>query len=152
VGKAKFVYVVYIETTPEKAWDALLEGDLTRQYWLHDNVSDWRVGSRWEHRRSVGKPQADLVGRVVEVAPPGRLVLTWAFPQDEDQPSRHTRVAFEIEKVESLVRLTVTHDDLEPGSEMERGITMGWPRVLSSMKTLLETGRPLDTWAGLPRL
>ena len=151
MGKAKFVYVIYIDTTPEKAWSALLEWDMTRQYWLHDNVSDWKVGSRWEHRRTTGTPQVDIVGRVVEVAAPRRLVITWAFPQDEGHPSRHTRVTFDIEQVESLVRLTVTHADLEPGSEMERGITIGWPRVLSSLKTLLETGCPLDTWAGLQR-
>jgi hypothetical protein len=47
-----------------------------------------------------------------------------------------------------MVRLTVTHDDLEPRSEMERKVSQGWPRVLSSLKSLLETGRPLNTWAG----
>jgi hypothetical protein len=57
-------------------------------------------------------------------------------------------VTFEIESVGDMVRLTVTHDDLESGSEMERKITAGWPRVLSSLKSLLETGRALPTWAG----
>ena len=69
--------------------------------------------------------------------------MTWAFPADEGNEERTTRVAFEIEPYREVVRLTLTHDRLEPGSEMERGITEGWPMVLSSLKTLLETGRPL---------
>jgi uncharacterized protein YndB with AHSA1/START domain len=148
MSKGKFVYVVYIATTPEKAWNALVRGDVTRQYWAHENVSDWKVGSRWEHRRSDESRQIDMVGKVVEVAPPRRLVLSWALPQDADAPSRHSRVTFEIEPIETMVRLTVTHDELEAGSDMERGISAGWPRVLSSMKSFLETGRALDTWAG----
>jgi len=61
---------------------------------------------------------------------------------------RATLGPFDIEPIEDMVRLTVTHDELEPGSSMGRGITEGWPRVLSSLKSLLETGRPLRTWAG----
>ena len=57
-------------------------------------------------------------------------------------------MTFVIEPVADMVRLTVVHDELEAGSEMQRKITEGWPRVLSSLKSLLETGRPLQTWAG----
>ncbi len=73
--------------------------------------------------------------------------VTWAFPVDEAHEAKYTRVTFEIEPLGSVVRLTVTHDRLEPGSEMLKGITAGWPKVLSSLKSLLEVGRPLpELW------
>jgi uncharacterized protein YndB with AHSA1/START domain len=147
VSKARFIYVVYIATTPEKAWTALTQGEVTRQYWGHQNVSDWKPGSRWDHQRSDGSGQVLLTGKVLEFKPPRRLVLTWAAPEDAANPSKHSRVTFVIEPIEKMIRLTVTHDELEEGSEMERSIAEGWPRVLSSMKSFLETGRPLDTWA-----
>lgn len=147
MNKSKFVYVTYIRTTPEQAWKALIDGELTRQYWGHENVSDWKPGSTWKHQLSDETRTVAMVGEVVESAPPRRLVLTWAFPADAQNKAKHTRVTFEIESIEDMVRLTVTHDELEAGSEMQRGITEGWPRVLSSLKTLLETGKPLRTWA-----
>ncbi|HEY6104245.1 MAG TPA: SRPBCC domain-containing protein [bacterium] len=75
--------------------------------------------------------------------PPRRLVLTWAFPADEAREEKRTRVTFEVEPLGEVVRLTVTHGHLEPDSDMLRRITAGWPKVLSSLKTLLELGRPL---------
>lgn len=144
----KFVYVTYIATTPEKVWAALLEGELTRQYWRHDNVSDWKVGSTWEHRRSDGEQgKVDIAGKVVESVPPKRLVVTWARPSEVAETAKHSRVTYEIEPVASAVRLTVTHDQLEADPDMARAISGGWPKVLSSLKSLLETGRPLNTWA-----
>ena len=145
--KATFVYVTYIAAPPEAVWRALLDGEFTRQYWGHDNVSDWAPGSPWEHRRPDEARTVDLLGEVLEAEPPRRLVLTWGEPPDKGRRDRHSRVAFDIEPVADMVRLTVTHDELEPGSEMQRKISEGWPRVLSSLKSLLETGRPLKTWA-----
>lgn len=139
----KFVYVIYISTSPKKLWKALTDPKTTAKYWQHHNVSDWKPGSRWEHRRSDKEQALDLVGKVLEISPPRRLVLSWAFPADEAQEDKHSRVAFDIESVKDIVRLTVTHDKLEPGSDMHHGITDGWPKVLSSLKSLLETGRPL---------
>jgi uncharacterized protein YndB with AHSA1/START domain len=147
VPKSRFVYVMYIAASAEAVWKALLDGEFTRQYWEHDNVSDWTPGSTWEHRRPHGERQVDILGEVLEASPPNRLVITWAAPSDRAHRDRHSRVAFDIEPVADMVRLTITHDDLEPGSEMERKIADGWPRVLSSLKSLLETGRPLPTWA-----
>ncbi len=141
--KPEFVYVTYIATSPEKLWNALLDGRLTEKYWQHENISDWRPGSRWEHRAFDKARTLRLVGKVVESSPPRRLVLTWAFPADEGREEKHSRVTIELEPVGEVVRLTVTHDRLEPGSEMLDGISKGWPKVLSSMKSLLETGRPL---------
>ncbi len=146
--ESKFVYVTYIATTPEKLFNALTEGRMTRQYWGHENVSDWKPGSSWKHQAADGSGAVRIVGEVVESDPPRRLVLTWAFPADAPNKAKRTRVSFDIARVADMVRLTVTHDELEPGSEMDRGIREGWPRVLSSLKTFLETGKPLDTWAG----
>jgi uncharacterized protein YndB with AHSA1/START domain len=147
MGSEKFVYVTYIAATPEEVWKALLEGELTRQYWKHENVSDWKTGSKWQHVADDGKRTVKLVGEVLESVPQRRLVLTWNDPADPSNPANRSRVSFDIERVADMVRLTVTHDELEPGSDMARKITSGWPRVLSSLKSFLETGRPLDTWA-----
>lgn len=143
MNKPEFVYVMYVSTTPQKLWDALIEADMTKKYWQHVNVSDWEPGSRWEHRSADKEGTLHLVGKVIESSPPRRLVLTWAFPADEAHEEKHSRVAFEIEPVGQIVRLTVTHDRLEPDSEMLKGITAGWPKVLSSLKSLLETGHAL---------
>ena len=148
MAKSTFVYVTYIATAPETVWKALLDGEFTRQYWGHENVSDWRPGSPWEHRRADAQKSVVLLGTVLEADAPRRLVMTWADPKDRDHRDRYSRVTFDIEPVADMVRLTVTHEDLEPGSEMQRKVSQGWPRVLSSLKSLLETGRPLQTWAG----
>jgi uncharacterized protein YndB with AHSA1/START domain len=147
VPKSRFVYEIYIAAAAETVWKALLDGEFTRQYWEHENVSDWTPGSPWEHRRADSGTVA-ILGEVLEASPPKRLVITWADPSDRLQKTRHSRVTFEIQPVADMVRLTITHDDLERGSDMERTISHGWPRVLSSLKSLLETGRPLKTWAG----
>jgi len=143
MDKPQFVYVTYIATSPEKVWRALVDPEVTATYWQNVNLSDWQTGSKWEHRGCDEAKSLRLVGKVLESSPPRRLVLTWAFPADEAREEKHTRVTFEIEPVGDVVRLTVTHDHLEPGSEMLQGITQGWPKVLSSLKSLLEMGRPL---------
>jgi uncharacterized protein YndB with AHSA1/START domain len=143
--RTQFVYVTYIATTSKKLWNALIDPKLTKKYWQHENVSDWKPGSRWEHRRFDKERTADIVGKVIESSPPRRLVLSWAFPADEAREKKHSTVTIEIEPFRKVMRLTVTHNHLEPGSEMFDGITEGWPKVLSSMKSLLETDRPLPT-------
>ena len=143
MDKPEFVYVTYISSSPEKVWNALLDGRMTVKYWQHENVSDWKPGSRWEHRAFDNERTLRLVGKVVESSPPRRLVITWAEPADEASEGKHSRVTFEIEPVRDVVRLTVTHDHFEPGSKMFESIQEGWPKVLSSLKSLLEVGRPL---------
>jgi uncharacterized protein YndB with AHSA1/START domain/DNA-binding transcriptional ArsR family regulator len=136
-----FVYVIYIESTPERVWEALTDADTTARYWGHSNVSDWRAGSPWEHRRTDGSGIADVAGTVVEADAPRRLVTTWAAPdaQDGRGPSR---VAFDIAPYGEIVRLTVTHDDLADSDE-RAAAAAGWAAVLSNLKSLLETGQPL---------
>jgi uncharacterized protein YndB with AHSA1/START domain len=143
MNEAQFVYVAYISTSPEKLWNALIDPKVTAKYWQHENVSDWKPGSTWEHRSADKERTLRLVGKVIESSPPRRLVLTWAFPADAASEEKHSRVTFEIEPIGDVARLTVTHDRLEPGSEMLEGITEGWPKVLSSLKSLMEVGRPL---------
>lgn len=140
-----FVYVTYIAAKQEQVWKALLEPEFTRKYWEHDNVSDWKPGSAWEHRATTGDRERKLAGEVLEVDAPSRLVMTWGAPGDA--PASRSRVTFELTEIDSMVRLTVTHDELVPGSDMQRGIEQGWPRVLSSLKSFLETGKALPTWA-----
>jgi len=138
----RFVYVTYIRGRPDAVWRALTDAEFTRQYWEHDNVSDWKSGSTWEHRRSDASRAVDVTGEVIESAPPRRLVITWAFPAE---PARRSRVAFTLESIDDMVKLTVVHDELD--ADMHGKIAEGWPRVLASMKSLIETGRPLPTWA-----
>ncbi|MFE7115418.1 SRPBCC family protein [Streptomyces sp. NPDC057654] len=140
-GTFEFVYVTYIRSDPEKIWTALTDPGQTAAFWGHSNVSDWQVGSGWEHQRTDGSRTPDVVGTVVESAPPTRLVTTWAEPGvgPEVKPSR---VTFGIEPYGEIVRLTVTHQDL--ADEAERDATAGgWAAVLSNLKTFIETGRPL---------
>jgi uncharacterized protein YndB with AHSA1/START domain len=146
--KTAFVYVTYISATPEKVWNALIEGEFTKKYWGMENVSDWKPGSKWEHKKVGEQDSVLLVGKVVEFTPHRRMIWTWADPSDAARPEKHSRVTFDLEPIENMMRLTVTHDELEAGSDMENGIRAGWPRVLSSLKSLLETGKPLNTWAG----
>src|SRR5690606_16754990 len=116
-------------------------------YWGHENVSDWTPGSRWQHVRDNKEKTVELVGEVEECEPPRRLVITWANASQADDPAAYSRVTFEIVPYEEMVRLTVTHSDLIPESGMLAGISKGWPIVLSSMKSYLETGQAFDVFA-----
>jgi uncharacterized protein YndB with AHSA1/START domain/DNA-binding transcriptional ArsR family regulator len=136
-----FVYVTYIESTPERVWEALTDADLTASYWGHANVSDWQAGSRWEHVRTDGSGIADVTGAVVESTPPRRLMTTW---DGEDDSST---VTFDIEPHHEIVRLTVTHENLA-GEQDRAEAASGWAAVLANLKTLLETGHvlPREPW------
>ncbi|WP_316354289.1 SRPBCC family protein [Devosia sp.] len=145
--KTSFLYVTYIHSTPDKVFEAITRPDLARRYWGHENVSDWQPGSRWEHIRANDQRTVELVGKVIEASPPKRLVMTWTNASQEADPESYSRVSFDIEEYEDMVRLTVAHDELEAGGGMAKGVTKGWPLVLSSLKSFLETGRGLDIFA-----
>ncbi len=142
-----FVYVTYILSTPEKVFEAITRPEVARRYWGHENVSDWKPGSAWEHVRANDERTVQVVGKVIEVSPPTRLVITWASPSRASDPAGYSRVTFEIEEYEDMVRLTVSHDELEANSAMATGVKRGWAVVLSSLKSFLETGRGLDVFA-----
>lgn len=144
--KPKLVYTTYIRTTPKKVWLAITKPEFARQYWAGlANVSDWKEGSPWQHVTKGDKPEVWVTGKVVECTPPKRLVLSWADP---DALADKSRVTFEIEAIEDLVCLTVTHDKFKTGSSMVGKVSGGWPRVLSSMKSFLETGKGLNVFGG----
>ena len=145
--KIRFVYVTYIRSTPEAVFDAVTRPEVARHYWGHENVSDWQPGSRWQHVRDDAQRTVNIVGEVVEVSRPKRLVVTWASPSRVDDPEAYSRVTFEIDPYDDMVKLTVTHEDLEPDSAMAKGVTKGWPIVIASLKSLLETGEGIDVFA-----
>lgn len=145
--KTRFVYVTYIRSTPEKVFAAITKPEIARRYWGHENISQWTPGSDWRHVRDNDQRTVNIVGKVVEVDAPTRLVITWASPAQAADPDSYSRVTFEVTAYEDMVRLTVTHDELEVGSGMAKGIQQGWPIVLSSLKSLLETGQGIDVFA-----
>jgi len=144
MSKPDFVYVIYIATTPERLWEALTSSELTRQYWGGTQLSDWQAGSRWEHVRNTGDGKSVVIGDVIESDPPHKLVLSWGHATDDLRHEGLSQVTFNIEKIQDAVQLTVIHDHLEP--EMFKNISSGWPRVLSNLKTFIETGRSFDAW------
>ena len=136
-----YVYVTYIESSPERVWEALTDPDLTAQYWGHSNVSDWQAGSSWEHRRVDGSGIADVIGTVLEATPPRRLTMTFDPPGDA-RPDGPSAVTFDIEPYYEIVRLTVTHQNLATSEDLE-AVSAGWPAVCANLKSLLETGHVL---------
>ena len=94
--KTSFVYVTYIRSTPEKVFEAITKPEIARRYWGHENVSDWKPGSSWQHVRADEQRTVQLIGKVVEVAPPTRLVITWANASQADDPASHSRVSLSL--------------------------------------------------------
>jgi uncharacterized protein YndB with AHSA1/START domain/DNA-binding transcriptional ArsR family regulator len=146
-----YVYVTYIKASPQRVWQALTDADLTAAYWGHANVSDWRPGSRWDHRRADDSGIVDVTGHVLEADPPTRLVITFEDSPDEAENREPSVVTFLVEQHEDIVRLTVTHEKL-PNEQMLDGISAGWPAVLANLKSLLETGAvlPQAPWTMAP--
>jgi uncharacterized protein YndB with AHSA1/START domain len=139
MSKPEFVYTTYIETTAEKLWNALTDGDFTESYWFgHRVTSNWRVGSPYGFANE-GKPTVE--GKVLESDPPRRLAYTWNNRKDAAKGEGTSRVTFDIEPLGKAVKLTVTHDQLE--EKTLRDISGGWPLVIASLKSMLETGHPL---------
>jgi uncharacterized protein YndB with AHSA1/START domain len=142
MSEPKFVYVTYISTTPERLWQALTDGAFTRQYWFGSTIeSDWALGSRVVFRNG---GEVHDYGEVLVCEPYRRLSYSWQVEFSEvfrgEKPSR---VTFELEAMGPEVKLTVTHDEFEPGSKVRVAVSNGWPLVLASLKSLLETGRGL---------
>ena len=156
VDKPSFVYTTYIQTTPERLWQALTEPAFTERYWATTFDCDWKAGSRmvWHTRELT---IADPEQRVIESEPYRRLAYTWqtftpewaqSLDLTDDARDRlaaepRSKVTFEIEPLGDQVKLTVIHEDLEPDGLTGSLISQGWPRVLANLKTLLETGDTL---------
>ncbi|GAA4736630.1 ArsR/SmtB family transcription factor [Actinomycetospora chibensis] len=154
-----FVYVTYIRTTPEKLWQALTDPAFIAKYYDGGGpTSDWAVGSKvlWSMG---GEDPHDWDQHVLEADPPRRLSFTWHNYQPEMQEmfgwsderlaelqqEKRSKVTFDIEPAGKAVKLTVTHDDFVPDSEMLKGVSGGWPAILSNLKSVLETGEAVVT-------
>ncbi len=138
------VFEIYIKTTPERLWEAIVEPAMRRKYNFGVGVeSDWSPGSRYEARHPLA-PGALCEGENLEVDPPRRLVQTFDARWSEEAKREGTsRVTWEIEPIGDSCRLTVTHDQLREDANSE--LYGGWPMILSGLKTLLETGETLTT-------
>jgi len=154
MDKPKFVYVTYIATTPEKLWTALTSAEFTARYFAGRRIqSEWRPGAPVKMFKDDGT--IDWQGEVLAADPPRLLSYTFDVLEDPNRRDhkgnivelsgreRPSRVTFEIEKFKGQVKLTLTHDDFEPGSKVLPGISEGWPAILSGLKTLLEGGTQL---------
>lgn len=148
--KSTFVYVTFIRTTPEKLWDKLTETGVQREFFFASVMtSELKVGSAWKQEA----PDGTLLdsGKVLEVDPPKRLVLSWRnHYKAEMKEEVEARMTYEIEpKDGGMVKLTVLHESDVAQSKLIKGVSNGWPIILSSLKTLLETGEALEdtrTW------
>ncbi|MFC4559017.1 SRPBCC family protein [Virgibacillus kekensis] len=144
----EFVYTTYIKATPEKVWDVLTQREFTKQYFFGQNInSDWERGSTVTF--TMGDGDTAVVGKVLEVNRPEHLSYTWTVPGDDTPRENPTYVIFKLKQVKSEVKLTLWHKSLVPTDITERedtfyGLNNGWPAILSNLKTLLETGEPLD--------
>ena len=158
MSKPEFVYTTYINTTPERLWQGLTDPAFTKRYWKIAWESDWRPGSAVTLEiQDSGVKIADAAQVVLESDPYRRLSYTWhsftpewaaAYGVSDEHlakvaSERRSKVTFDIEPVGEMVKLTVIHDDFDQGSAVLPGISAGWPRILSDLKTLLETGDTL---------
>ena len=146
--RSSFAHVTHIAAAPEAVWRALTNGALTRQYWAGRRVeSKWKIGSTvtfW-YEAGGGEAVSDR-GIVLECHPPRRLSYTWHVEFIDEWRDEHpSRVTFEIEPNGEGVKLTLTHDGFEPGSKTLEAVRSGWPAILASLKSMLETGEPLPT-------
>lgn len=144
MAKSKFVYVTYIRTTPKKLWQALTTPKFQRQcFYGTMQESEWKRGASWR----MLKPDGGLCdsGEVIEVNPSRRLVLKWRNEfVPEMRKEGYSRMTLEIEKQGAAVKLTVLHEMDRPRSKFIESVSEGWPPILSSLKSLLETGEPLE--------
>ena len=151
MNNSRFVYVTYIRTTPEKLWKALIDPEFTRRFWNETwQDCEWKPGATW--RLMIPDGRVADAGEVVEIEPQRRLVLRW---RDEFMPELreegYSRMTYEIEKKGESVKLTVIHEMERGGSKLIDAVSGGWPMILSSLKSLLETGQALEETKRWPK-
>jgi uncharacterized protein YndB with AHSA1/START domain len=141
--KPEFVYVTYIAAQPEQLWQALTDGEFTARYWGGLRItSDWQVGSPVRHQREDGA--AAWQGEVLEADYPRRLSYTFhMLISDETRAEGPSRVTFELQPLDVVTKLTLTHDRHSTAGVTFTNTSNGWPALMSSLKSLLETGEAL---------
>lgn len=145
------VYITYIRTTPQKVWDALTQSAFTKQFFFGRTVeSDWKQGSPWRLIMPDGK--TDVAGKILISDPPRKLQVTWVVEWLNDAPKEPAIITYDIEAVGELVKLTMTqHTDAKIPRKFLEGGKQGWAAILSSLKSLLETGEALIIKMGPPQ-
>lgn len=138
--KPEFLYVTYIKTTPEKLWHAITNPEFMKQYWFGAHCeSDFKAGSPWKLIFANGEI-ADA-GEIVDSIAPKRLVIKWRNEwKAELKTEGYSLCTFDIEPVDSVTKLTVTHVMDKGPSKFIEAVSGGWPKILSNLKSLLETG------------
>jgi uncharacterized protein YndB with AHSA1/START domain len=151
MAESQFVYVTYIRTTPEKLWQALIEPEFTRQFWAETwQESEWKPGASW--RIMIPDGRVADTGEIVEFEPYRRIVLTWRNEfKPELRAEGHSRLTYELEPQQDSVKLTVLHEIDKTGSKFIQAVSQGWPPILSSLKSLLETGEALEVTRRWPK-
>ena len=144
-GKSSFVYVTFIKTTPEALWAALTTPEFIKRFWFGMTIeTDWKVGSSWKLVFSDGRI-ADT-GEIVQFEPPTRMVWRW---RNEFRPELKAEgdalCAFDLDPLDGAVKLTVSHTIERADSKFIEAVSGGWPRILSNLKSLLETGATILT-------
>ena len=151
MSNSRFVYVIYIRTTAEKLWDALTKPEFTRAYWVGcTQESTWKAGAEWKLMIPDGRV-ADA-GEVVEIAKPKKLVLKLRnefIP--ELRAEGYSRCTMELDPQGDTVKLTITHEMDKTDSKFITSVSTGWPAILSSLKSLLETGDSLEATKHWPK-
>jgi uncharacterized protein YndB with AHSA1/START domain len=142
MGKPEFVYVTYIETTPEKLWNALTSSEFTKRYWFNTEVqSNWKVGSPIA---LVMDGKTTDLGEILEADRPRLLSYTFKHVLDEElKKEPASKVVVTLEPYGKVVKLTLTHEGFVEGGKMLDGISKGWPAILANLKSLMESGEPL---------
>ena len=140
MSRSTFVYVTYIRTTPEKLWSALTDGEFMKQYWFGTHCeSQWKAGSSWKMVHSDGTITDS--GEIVEAEPLRRLVIRW---QHQNKPELKaeglSQCTIELEPSGTAVKLSITHTIEREPSKLITAVSGGWPKIISNLKSLLETG------------
>jgi uncharacterized protein YndB with AHSA1/START domain len=140
LSASKFVYVTFIRTTPEQLWSALTTPEFTKQYWFGMHCeSEWKAGASWRLMFQDGRV-ADS-GEIVEAERPKRLVIKWRNEfRPEIKAEGYARCTIDLEPTGQAVKLTITHEMDRTGTQFIEAVSGGWPRIISNLKSLLETG------------
>jgi uncharacterized protein YndB with AHSA1/START domain len=139
-GQSTFVYVIYIRPTPKKLWSALTDVEFMKQYWFGMHCeSEWTAGSSW--KMVSGDGQIYDAGEIVEAEPPRRLVIRWQQQiKPELKAEGESLCTMELEPIGATVKLSITHTIEREPSKFIEAVSVGWPKILSNLKSLLETG------------
>ena len=137
---SSFVYVTFIRTTPEKLWSALTDPAQMKEYWLGSQIkTEWKKGAAWQLVYPDGR--ITDTGEILELDPPCRMVLRW---RNEFRPELKAEgfalCAIDVEPLDKAVKLTITHSIERSPSKFIEAVSGGWPKILSNLKSLLETG------------